>query len=398
MIPLNTDRPIRTTSLITPALIMINVAVALIRSMRPGWDEWFINVGLLDPNHIQLWTFITHQFLHADIWHLLGNMLFLWVFGQCLEDRFGKIGFTVFYLIGGIIAGLAHCLISEHPVLGASGAISAVTGAFLALFPRTRVRILWLFILITIIEIPSLWFIGFNFGLDIFNQIRGGGHVAYMAHISGNIFGFAVGMGLLYTHILSREPYDLMTTLSQWNRRRRFTAVTKKGSNPWTGEEPNKPTAFNNGKKTSSIRSRFSSNESESDDPALDREALARKAIVDLINQHKLDEAIIEYKELIELNPKAVLSESNQLDIANTLFKNKEYETAAHAWQRLLETYPTSDQNGQIRLMLSLTLTRYLNQHEQAKPLLDEIIKKLHTPSDKKLAEQLLSEINETNE
>ena len=105
------------------------------------------------------------------ILHLLFNMLFLWVFGRAVEDRLGHVGFLAFYLVGGIIAGWAHSLVDRHPVIGASGSIAGVTGAFLALFPRSRVQVLFF---ISLISVPSLLFILLYVAIDLLNTMAGG--------------------------------------------------------------------------------------------------------------------------------------------------------------------------------------------------------------------------------
>lgn len=413
MIPINTDRPLRTTTIITPALILVNCFIALIMAVDPEWNKWFLDNWMLNPATPRLWQFISYQFLHGGIMHLLGNMLFLWVFGQCVEDRLGKVAFLCFYLAGGIIAGISHTLTSVAPVIGASGAVSAVTGAFLVLFPYTRIRILWLFILITIFEIPSLWFIGFSFAKDIFFQIKGQGNVAYMAHIAGNIFGAGVGLSLLLSRLLPREPYDLMTLLSQWNRRRQFRAAINSGSSPWTGAKPGKSHVFKksdkpdnqiitptnyekpNGDSHSNYPTKATKDTAKSLSSAQHiLESEERSTISELIELQEIPEAAKRYSEHLAIHTDMVLSQSNQLLIANQLFRDKSYEKAAQAYRLFLKAYPAGDATGQVRLLLGLTLVRYLNLFEEARDILSVAIAKIHSESDKQLAQQLLQEAN----
>jgi len=146
-----------------------------------------------------LWTLVTSTFLHGGWMHLLGNMLFLWVFGDNLEDALGRIGFLAFYLLGGIGAGLCQWAagpLSPIPTIGASGAIAAVMGGYLLLFPKARVDVLiFIVIIIRIIPVPAwivlaLWFVFQIFGGWGADPLTGG--VAYWAHAGGFLIGFVM--------------------------------------------------------------------------------------------------------------------------------------------------------------------------------------------------------------
>ena len=120
-IPIRSDRPLRSTPYVNYALIAINVVVFGFTAREAEYSRaWEF---MLWHERTELWQFITYQFLHADIWHIVGNMLFLWVFGNAVEDRLGKAGYLFFYLAMGVLAGLGHWLTSEAPVLGASGSV-----------------------------------------------------------------------------------------------------------------------------------------------------------------------------------------------------------------------------------------------------------------------------------
>ena len=154
-IPLRTDRPPKRRPLVTEALIIINLVIYLCGAAGAflGWFEnpaALTDFGHFDPGAFKWWQLFTYQFLHDPhgIWHIAFNMLFLWVFGAAVEDRLGRIGFLGFYLTGGIVAALAHAMTDPSPVIGASGAIAGVTGAFLALFPRSRIQVLFIFFII----------------------------------------------------------------------------------------------------------------------------------------------------------------------------------------------------------------------------------------------------------
>ena len=136
------------------------------------------------------------MFLHGNLLHIGGNMLFLWVFGNNIEDRMGIVPYGVFYLLSGVVATLAHVAVqpdSTVPLIGASGAVAGVMGAYLVLFPRVRIRTVFLFILILIRDVPAMWLLLAWFVLQFFPFVTGNDSgVAYMAHVGGFVFGAAV--------------------------------------------------------------------------------------------------------------------------------------------------------------------------------------------------------------
>jgi membrane associated rhomboid family serine protease len=143
------------------------------------------------PTPIYL-TLLTSMFMHGSWMHIIGNMVYLWIFGDQIEDRLGRWKFLLFYLACGLVAGLAQVLYhpdSTIPSLGASGAIAGVLGAYLLRFPRNRVRVLFGW---TVLAVPALIVLGGWFVLQLFSQVsvvKGDGGVAYMAHIGGFIAG-----------------------------------------------------------------------------------------------------------------------------------------------------------------------------------------------------------------
>jgi membrane associated rhomboid family serine protease len=166
------------------------------------------NTGLLNANHIPAenllpsWqTIFTGMFMHASILHIGGNMLFLWIFGNNVEDALGRVKYLAFYLVGGIAALALQVVVAPNstaPTLGASGAIAAVLGAYIVLYPKARVLTLVIIIFFfTVIEIPAWIMLGFWFALQaaygaagLTNPTGAGGGVAYFAHIGGFVFGF----------------------------------------------------------------------------------------------------------------------------------------------------------------------------------------------------------------
>jgi rhomboid family protein len=144
-------------------------------------------------------TVFTAMFLHASFLHIFGNMVFLAIFGPTVEDSTGRVRYTVFYLLGGVVALAAQVAAdpsSTGPTLGASGAIAAVLGGYILLYPRARVlTLVFIVFFVTIIEVPAVWLLGFWFAEQLFLGVEGlssslgGEGVAYFAHIGGFLFG-----------------------------------------------------------------------------------------------------------------------------------------------------------------------------------------------------------------
>jgi membrane associated rhomboid family serine protease len=223
VIPLRDANPTRRTPVITLAIIVVCALVYgyQVLLMSQGGEaalSAFITRWGVVPNELvdafvsgsfvsaETLTLITSQFLHGSLVHIGGNLLFLWIFGNNIEDRFGRLRFLVFYLVGGIVAGLTQVAIdpeSTIPTIGASGAIAATLGAYLVLYPRARVTTaIFLVFFYQLIEVPAVLVLGFWFVLQLFDglgslgatgaQVTGG--VAFFAHIGGFVFGAAVAL------------------------------------------------------------------------------------------------------------------------------------------------------------------------------------------------------------
>jgi membrane associated rhomboid family serine protease len=205
MIPFRDDNPTRSTPFFTIGLIVVNVLVFAYQFYLDSIGEGnaFIAEYALTPYIVMtnlpaaLPDFLTSMFMHGGLLHIAGNMVYLWVFGDNIEDSLGHGLYLVFYLICGLLADFAQLAInpySQIPSLGASGAIAGVLGAYLVLHPRARVQTLvFMFRWIQVIHVPALFLLGFWFVLQLlpgFLSIgQDGGGVAYFAHIGGFVAG-----------------------------------------------------------------------------------------------------------------------------------------------------------------------------------------------------------------
>jgi membrane associated rhomboid family serine protease len=219
MIPLKDDVPVERTPILTVALIAVNVA-AFVWQLQVGM-QWSVLRGGAIPAEILTFTdigppdlvpppftILTSMFLHGGLAHIAGNMLFLWIFGNNVEDALGRARFLFFFLACGIAAALAQTALSTQsgdgliPMVGASGAIAGVLGAYLTLFPRARVlTLIPIFFIIRLVYVPAYVFIGLWFAIQLFSAFAGpsGGGVAFVAHVGGFL------AGLLLVRILGRR-------------------------------------------------------------------------------------------------------------------------------------------------------------------------------------------------
>ncbi|SNT33254.1 rhomboid family intramembrane serine protease [Tropicimonas sediminicola] len=218
MFPIRDHNPSGRTPYVTMALIAVNIAVFLsywhLFSNPPALMRFYVDYALI-PAWPQPHSFVTSMFLHGGFWHIAGNMLFLWIFGDNLEDEMGHIGFLLFYLASGVAAGIVHVALSQGstvPTVGASGAIAGVMGGYLLMFPRARIDILIIIIIIfRIITVPAWLMLVLWFGMQVIGAAGSDpdmGGVAYWAHAGG----FAIGAAFAVPLWLRRGGRDF------WNR------------------------------------------------------------------------------------------------------------------------------------------------------------------------------------
>ena len=206
MFPIRDHNPAERTPFITYGLIALNIVIFLVtlllardeRALALLYFEYGLVPARLTAGEGQLGLF-TSMFMHAGFMHLAGNMLFLWIFGDNMEDQMGHLPFLAFYIVSGLGATYAHYVLaplSQVPLVGASGAIAGVMGGYLLLFPKAKVDIfVFLIIIIRVFPIPSWIMLGLWFGMQIFNGVGSsvdGGGVAYWAHAGGFIIGIVL--------------------------------------------------------------------------------------------------------------------------------------------------------------------------------------------------------------
>ncbi|MCD6401077.1 MAG: rhomboid family intramembrane serine protease [Anaerolineales bacterium] len=205
MIPLRDEIPTRHFPIINYSLIGLNIIVFVFQVMLGGYQETFIQQMAVIPAHFttalsigDITDIFTSMFMHGGLLHIGGNMLYLWIFGDNVEDSMGPFRYLIFYLLGGIIASLTHILTnpsSQLPTIGASGAIAAVLGAYLVLYPQSKVlTVIPLGFFVRISAIPAIIVLGLWFVLQFFSGVLSLGAVevggiAFWAHIGGFVAG-----------------------------------------------------------------------------------------------------------------------------------------------------------------------------------------------------------------
>lgn len=403
LIPLGTDVRLRRPTLVTYVLIALCAVVFLVQTFEDGRTGWSsgspaavtdvpfyyqymlygtdesvdriirqqaeANAGQRDVVYINTdrwYQYITYQFLHGGWMHLIGNMLFLFVFGPPVEDRLRRSGFLALYLVGGIFAGVVHGLFevqtqsyegvdyrSVAPVLGASGSIAAVTGAYLVLFPLAPVRLLSFF---GAFMIRGWIFVVLSIAFDLFFLGIGNRGVAHFAHLGGYIGGAGIAMLLLWRKLIPRETYDLFSIARQAHRRRQYRELVTKGpgSSPFVKDVP--------GDRSSRVSAQAVD----------DRHAEERREVAALTKRDP-EGATDRYLALLREDPNPTLGRDAQLVVANTIMQRGDHQNAVDAYDRFLDRYPSDREADQTRLMVAMVCTRQLNDPVCATKMLDAL-------------------------
>src|SRR5688572_5526382 len=313
LFPIRTDSPLRNTPYMNWALIAANVVAYAAQLAVPSLQDRFALYA-----HDPWWVaFVTYAFLHGSPMHLVGNMLFLYIFGNNVNDKMGHLAYLGFYLAGAVFAGVGYVATSEKAaVIGASGAVAAVTGAYLILFPRATVTVFYVIFFIGTAELSSFWFVALFFAKDLLGMSGPQEGIAYSAHVFGTLYGFATCFALLGVNLLPRDQFDVLAMVRQWNRRRQYRDMVSKGYNPFDYTTPTGRGGRGGGPP-------------DLPDPQAQRMAELRAAVSDAIGRHDMQAATQRFLELRAIDPKHVLARQAQLDVANHLAGQQKFTEAA---------------------------------------------------------------------
>jgi len=337
---------------------------------------------MLTPVRPHLWQFVSYAFLHSGLMHIIGNMFFLYLFGNNVNDKLGNTSYLCFYLAGAVFSGIGHTLMRVNPALGASGAVAAVTGAYLVLFPQTLITVFYWFIyFINTIEIPALYFIGIK--LIFWDNVaeRSIPNVAYDAHLSGYAFGICAMLIMLASGLISSSHLDLWAMIKRWNQRRRYRDVVSSGYDPFSGRTAAKRIKVKEVKKTAAQQERE------------EKINQLRNEISNRVQQHNLSAGAEVYLELMELDSDQVLPRQYLLDIANQLAGENKHAESAKAYEKFLSHYSNYEYVEQVELMLGILYSRYLNKPKLAIKHLESAAKKLSEPGQVKMCNDELAKL-----
>ncbi|MBN1766825.1 MAG: rhomboid family intramembrane serine protease [Sedimentisphaerales bacterium] len=395
MIPIGTDNELRGTPLVNYSLIILNVVIYLLTHAPMDPMDSAVSFDTLreparilklDPEEPLIFQFVTCTFLHANLLHIIGNMFFLYVFGNNVNDKLGNLGYLLLYLGGGVFSSLGHALFNSSPVIGASGAVAAITGAYMVLFPQTRIHVLYFFIFIGTFDVPAMYFILFK--LIVYDNVifpsmsPGVSNVAHGAHMAGYLFGIGIPLILLALKILPHSHFDLWALIDRWHRRKQYRSMVNKGYNAFGPDQVIT--------KKVDVKVKNSALTDTQEEHIIELRAEISQAITNA----NLDEAVNKYLELITIRRQEVLPQQQQLDVANKLMQMGRHEEAALAYHTFLthyeRLYPFTEQ---IHLMLGLIYSRYLNQRQYALKHLKEAIEKLTDPGQKNMCQAELDHL-----
>jgi membrane associated rhomboid family serine protease len=393
LFPVRTDIPLRARPWMNWLLIAANVVISVWGWKYPTIAEHY-ELNARDPHLV---NFLSYAFLHqagaaALPWlsmHLLGNVVALYMFGNNVNDRLGPVGYLALYCAGAVFAATGCVLLpgSGPRVIGASGAVMAVTGAYLVLFPRSHITLMYVLILVNgAVEVPCMYLVSFFVALDLAMNLAGSTGVAHTAHIWGALLGFGVALALLASRMLPRDPFDFLALVHRWHRRRQYQSLVAAGFDPFATPPPPDP-ALRAAEDAARKRQRQAQN------ARVERIKELRAQVHEAIAHHNLPHAAIVFMELKTVDPNQVLSRQAQLDVANQLTSQQFFPEAADAYEQFLTHYPNYKQIEHVELMLGLLCARYLNRKARARELLSHAVTRLHAERDLQMAHEELDKL-----
>ena len=389
LLPLRTSIRPRRTPYTNYALIAVNTIIFLLtywphRNPFTGVVEvlrpWALQF-MLTPIRPYLWQFVSYAFLHGGLLHVGGNMYFLYIFGNNVNDKLGNIGYLCLYLAGAVFAGIGHSILHTAPVLGASGAVAAVTGAYLILFPQTLITVIYWFFFIGTMELSALYFILFKLIVwdNIVEPRFSIAAVAYDAHLAGYACGIAAMLLMLATGLIESSHFDLWAMIKRWNQRRRYRDVVSSGYDPFTGRASRRI-------KVKEVKTAAQMQQEE-------KIKQLRNDISNRMLERNLPAAAELYLELMEVDGAQVPPRQYLLDIANQLASDNKQTESAAAYEKFLTHYSSYEYTEQVELMVGILYSRYLDKPELAVKHLRAAAEKLSDPGQLKMCNDELAKL-----
>jgi membrane associated rhomboid family serine protease len=391
LFPLGDDNPVRRTPVVTWLLIGMNAAVFVafnLQMREPQIQLWTLRWGY-DVDHPFGKQLFTSMFMHGGWAHILGNMWVLWIVGDNVEDKVGKVGYLALYLLGGCAAALTYAAIAlvggadpgamslygrEHmPLVGASGAIAAIMGMYLVFFPEARIRLLaWFFVFVQIIPVRAKWFIGLTLALDLVTSVvaqgASSGGVATMAHVGGGAFGIVAAL-ILKPMVGGGGEGDA------WDVHTGFAKRMRAGAEPWQDARmPPGPRMAPEETDEISIRD-------------------VERSIAQLVRGGRVREAIDVYPAYVAMAREQPLPDDVQIEIAHELYRQWLPKEAIPAYLRYLDTHPNGDDVAEAKFRLGVLYARGLSRRDEASRWLREAEREHHDPRIRAAAAQMLAQL-----
>ncbi|MBU6413681.1 MAG: rhomboid family intramembrane serine protease [Planctomycetes bacterium] len=413
-IPLGTDQPLNRTPIVSRTLVGVNVAVFalvwIVAVLRPEAQldgaqsavGEIVGMFSLSWKPSEPWRLVTYAFMHGGFWHLLGNMFFLYAFGATLENRIGRWGFAALYFAGIVVSGGVQILVEKGSVIGASGAVAAITGCFLVLFPLVNIRVLLVFFLITVFEISALWLLGFVILKDLVFQGFGvSDSVARMAHLAGYGLGIGVGLVLLGTGLVRRQTFDLLALMERAKRKQEIRSAVG-------GVTPTQAIARAVIQQDRAGAKKTEQQDSARLDAVMAALANSRLELSQALSTRDVDQVPRKYDALLKagddlgINAKdaeprqrraVILGRDAQFELGNIMVKAGRHDLAATAYKDFLFSHERDPQAGEVRLMLALVLGRYLHRKVDARAELERIDLSRVDAEHREVVQQLKAEL-----
>ncbi len=362
LFPIGDENPARRTAVVTYSLIALNVVVFVLINLRLGLtgglevlEEAFAAYGFLSTEPFS-WHLLSSLFLHADPLHLLGNMWVLWIVGDNVEDKLGRVGFGALYLVGGVLASWAFVGMSAFapadgdfhlvPLIGASGAIFAVMGVYLVFFPEARIRLL-LLIPAHVFRVRAKWIIGAwfvqDFALTVLARGPSHGSVATAAHLGGALMGIAAGTWLK-PHAGGGKMGDAWDAHTGFARRAADRHLARFVPR-W--------------------RKRKSVDMVESDLIAVEED------LVRAVHEGRTSDAVRLYPIYERAMREQPLPGAVQIEIAHEFFRRGRSRDAYEAYQRYLETEPRGEDQAEAHFRVGVLLARSFRRDGEARAHLE---------------------------
>ena len=306
-----------------------------------------------------LHEFFTYQFIHGGLTHLLGNMLFLWIFGNAVNAKMGDVAYVLFYLASGVFAGYGFSMVGGADLLGASGSISGVTAAYLALFPSSRVTVLYWFFFIGTFELPAMIMIGLKIILwdnVVAPHLSGPSYVAVEAHLAGYFLGFAATMVMLLLRVLPRDQFDILALAGRWHRRRTYRRLMA---------DPDARAFAQHGRLARPV-SALSPQQRATENARLDQISDLRLRVADCLERGDVGAATTLHEQLVAVDPNQCLSARHQMAVAREYYGTGRYAQAAASFEQYVKSYGDSPEAQEVHLLVGIIYARDLRQYEAA--------------------------------